>query len=62
MNFGEALWQLILGGDGRIPSNYPGSTLLVLAAGCAIMGLIAVLLDRTDRQRSEDTQDGNGNP
>jgi len=46
MKFGEALWELILGSDGRIPGKYTGSTLLVLASGCAIMGLIAVILDR----------------
>lgn len=45
MSFKDALWELILGSSGRIADGYPGSSLLVFALGCAIMGLIAVFLD-----------------
>jgi hypothetical protein len=47
MDFKNALWELILGSSGRIQESYKGSALLVFAAGSAIMGFIAVLLDRT---------------
>ena len=46
MTFKDALWDLILGGSGRISDGYTGSYLLVFALGCAIMGFIAVVLDR----------------
>lgn len=45
MNFKDALWDLILG-SGRINEKYPGSFILVFGVGCAIMGFIAVILDR----------------
>lgn len=45
MSFKDALWELILGSSGRIVDGYQGSSLLVFALGCAIMGLIAVFLD-----------------
>lgn len=46
MTFKDALWDLILGGSGRINDRYTGSYILVFALGCAIMGFIAVVLDR----------------
>lgn len=46
MGFMDALWELILGGSGRVAETYKGSAILVFAAGSAIMGFVAVLLDR----------------
>lgn len=46
MNFRDALWELILGRSGTIPTAYDGSWLLVFATATAAMGLIAVILDR----------------
>jgi len=46
MAFKDALWDLILGSPGRIADSYAGSWVLVFAVGCAIMGFVAVVLDR----------------
>ena len=45
MGFKDALWELILGGSGKVAETYAGSIILVFAAGSAIMGFIAVILD-----------------
>jgi hypothetical protein len=45
MGFRAALWELMLGKTGRLPTDFGGSEILVFAAGSATMGLIAVALD-----------------
>ena len=45
VSFWGALWELMLGNSGKVSNSYLGSGLLVFAAGSALMGFIAVLLD-----------------
>jgi hypothetical protein len=45
MTFMDALWELILGKSGRVPTTFDGSEILVFGVGSALMGLVAVLLD-----------------
>ena len=41
----DALWELMLGRSGRVPTAFDGSEVLVFGVGSALMGLIAVFLD-----------------
>lgn len=46
MDFWRALWDFMLGNTGRISDSYSGSAILVFTVGSALMGLVAVTLDR----------------
>jgi len=47
MNYQDALWELILSNSGRLPDSFNGSKIIVFTIGCALMGLVAVVLDLT---------------
>lgn len=47
MNYADALWELTLSNSGRLPDSFNGSKIVVFGIGCALMGLVAVVLDLT---------------